>query len=162
MHSIIPASQRCVASPGKALGCHIRPLLQNLLSIALDALNKVFPVGNAQATSQDSKSKLSEKSRMLVHVSLWFLYKEKWFFSKQLMRSVSFKMHSPSVKLIKWNRDNVILLERYELMIQIITVVFSSGIRWWVEWRGGPRSLDYIWRQEKKPNQWWRDDDQSY
>lgn len=64
MHSIIPASQRCVASPGKALGCHIRPLLQNLLSIALDALNKVFPVGSAQATSQDSKSKLSDNKNV--------------------------------------------------------------------------------------------------
>lgn len=70
MHSIIPASQRCVASPGKALGCHIRPLLQNLLSIALDALNKVFPVGSAQATSQDSKSKLSDKSKMSLIIVL--------------------------------------------------------------------------------------------
>lgn len=162
MHSIIPASQRCVASPGKALGCHIRPLLQNLLSIALDALNKVFPVGSAQATSQDSKSKLSDKSKMLVPISLWLLYKGKWFFSQQLIKSIRFKMLSSSVKLIKWNRDNVILLDRYELMRRIITVVYRSGIRWRVEWRRGPRSLDYIWRQEKKPHQWWRDDVQSY
>lgn len=38
-------------------------------------------------------------------------------------------MLSSSVKLIKSNRDNVILLDRYELMRQIITVVYRSGIR---------------------------------
>lgn len=89
MHSIIPASQRCVASPGKALGCHIRPLLQNLLSIALDALNKVFPVGSAQATSQDSKSKLSDKSKM----SLIIVQR------KMILFTAIEKVHQPAGKI---------------------------------------------------------------
>ena len=70
MHSIVPASQRCVSSPGKALSCHIRPLLQNLLSIALEALNKVFPISTAQASSQDSKSKTVFKLIVCAHLYL--------------------------------------------------------------------------------------------
>lgn len=38
-------------------------------------------------------------------------------------------MFSFLVKLIKLNRDNVILFDRYELMRRIIIVVYRLGIR---------------------------------
>lgn len=43
MRKIVPASQRAVASPAKALTPVIQPLLANTLSDAMKALQKVFP-----------------------------------------------------------------------------------------------------------------------
>lgn len=43
MRKIVPASQRAVASPAKALTPAIQPLLANTLNDALKALQKVFP-----------------------------------------------------------------------------------------------------------------------
>lgn len=40
---IVPASQRAVASPAKALTSIVQPLLANTLSDAMKALQKVFP-----------------------------------------------------------------------------------------------------------------------
>lgn len=43
MRKIVPASQRAVASPAKALTSVVQPLLANTLSDAMKALQKVFP-----------------------------------------------------------------------------------------------------------------------
>lgn len=43
MRKIVPASQRAVVSPAKALTSVIQPLLANTLSDAMNALQKVFP-----------------------------------------------------------------------------------------------------------------------
>lgn len=43
MRKIVPASQRAVASPAKALTLVIQPLLANTLRDAMKALQKVFP-----------------------------------------------------------------------------------------------------------------------
>lgn len=43
MRKIVPASQRAVASPAKALTPVVQPLLANTLSDAMKALQKVFP-----------------------------------------------------------------------------------------------------------------------
>ncbi|XP_068014709.1 ATPase family AAA domain-containing protein 2 isoform X2 [Melanerpes formicivorus] len=43
MQKIVPASQRAVASPGRALPPNLKPLLENTLASILEALQKVFP-----------------------------------------------------------------------------------------------------------------------
>ncbi|NXX46800.1 ATAD2 protein, partial [Tricholaema leucomelas] len=43
MQKIVPASQRAVVSPGRALPPSLKPLLENTLTSILEALQKVFP-----------------------------------------------------------------------------------------------------------------------
>ncbi|NXD77601.1 ATAD2 protein, partial [Halcyon senegalensis] len=43
MQKIVPASQRAVASPGRALSSILKPLLENTLARILQAMKKVFP-----------------------------------------------------------------------------------------------------------------------
>lgn len=53
MQSIVPASQRSVTSPARALTTEIRPLLQNLFQEILRTLNEVFPSVLMQLSNLD-------------------------------------------------------------------------------------------------------------
>uniref|UniRef100_A0A3Q3VST2 Bromo domain-containing protein n=1 Tax=Mola mola TaxID=94237 RepID=A0A3Q3VST2_MOLML len=53
MRAIVPASQRALAPPGRALSPILRPLLANSFSLMLKALLRVFP--HAQCTDRDDK-----------------------------------------------------------------------------------------------------------
>ncbi|XP_070705276.1 ATPase family AAA domain-containing protein 2B [Pempheris klunzingeri] len=52
MRTIVPASQRALAPPGRALSPALRPLLTNSFSLVLKALLRVFP--HAQCTDRDN------------------------------------------------------------------------------------------------------------
>ncbi|XP_071378344.1 ATPase family AAA domain-containing protein 2B [Centroberyx affinis] len=52
LRTIVPASQRALAPPGRALAPALRPLLANSLSLVLRALLRVFP--HAQHTDRDN------------------------------------------------------------------------------------------------------------
>ncbi|XP_047429166.1 ATPase family AAA domain-containing protein 2B [Mugil cephalus] len=52
MRTIVPASQRALAPPGRALSPTLRPLLANSYSMVLKALLRVFP--HAQCTDRDN------------------------------------------------------------------------------------------------------------
>uniref|UniRef100_A0A8C9XAD9 ATPase family AAA domain-containing protein 2 n=1 Tax=Sander lucioperca TaxID=283035 RepID=A0A8C9XAD9_SANLU len=52
MRTIVPASQRALAPPGRALSPALRPLLASSFSLLLKALLRVFP--HAQCTDRDS------------------------------------------------------------------------------------------------------------
>lgn len=52
MRTIVPASQRALAPPGRALSPILRPLLANSFSLVLKALLQVFP--HAQCTDRDN------------------------------------------------------------------------------------------------------------
>lgn len=52
MRAIVPASQRALAPPGRALSPALRPLLANSFSLVLKALLRVFP--HAQSTDRDN------------------------------------------------------------------------------------------------------------
>lgn len=52
MRTIVPASQRAVAPPGRALSPVLRPLLANSFSLVLKALLRVFP--HAQCADRDN------------------------------------------------------------------------------------------------------------
>ncbi|XP_028253040.1 ATPase family AAA domain-containing protein 2B isoform X2 [Parambassis ranga] len=52
MRAIVPASQRALASPGRALSPTLRPLLASSFSLVLKALLRVFP--HAQCTDRDN------------------------------------------------------------------------------------------------------------
>ncbi|XP_078130289.1 ATPase family AAA domain-containing protein 2B isoform X1 [Sander vitreus] len=52
MRTIVPASQRALAPPGRALSPTLRPLLASSFSLLLKALLRVFP--HAQCTDRDS------------------------------------------------------------------------------------------------------------
>ena len=43
MKKMVPAAQRSVVSPGRALSVVIRPLLQNLLNSVLGQLKRIMP-----------------------------------------------------------------------------------------------------------------------
>lgn len=52
MRTIVPASQRALAPPGRALSPILRPLLASSFSLVLKALLRVFP--HAQCTDRDN------------------------------------------------------------------------------------------------------------
>lgn len=52
MRTIVPASQRALAPPGRALSPILRPLLANSFSLVLKALLRVFP--HAQCADRDN------------------------------------------------------------------------------------------------------------
>lgn len=52
MRTIVPASQRALAPPGRALSPILRPLLANSFSLVLKALLRVFP--HAQCIDRDN------------------------------------------------------------------------------------------------------------
>lgn len=52
MRTIVPASQRALAPPGRALSPTLRPLLASSFSLVLKALLRVFP--HAQCTDRDN------------------------------------------------------------------------------------------------------------
>lgn len=52
MRTIVPASQRALAPPGRALSPVLRPLLDGSFSLVLKALLRVFP--HAQPTDRDN------------------------------------------------------------------------------------------------------------
>lgn len=52
MRTIVPASQRALAPPGRALSPTLRPLLASSYSLVLKALLRVFP--HAQCTDRDN------------------------------------------------------------------------------------------------------------
>lgn len=52
MRTIVPASQRALAPPGRALSPALRPLLSSSFSLVLKALLRVFP--HAQCTDRDN------------------------------------------------------------------------------------------------------------
>lgn len=52
MRTIVPASQRALAPPGRALSPVLRPLLDSSLSLVLKALLRVFP--HAQPADGDN------------------------------------------------------------------------------------------------------------
>lgn len=52
MRTIVPASQRALAPPGRALSPALRPLLASSFSLVLKALLRVFP--HAQSTDMDN------------------------------------------------------------------------------------------------------------
>lgn len=43
LRSIVPAAQRALAPPGRALSCTLQPLLEQSLAHTLDCLLRVFP-----------------------------------------------------------------------------------------------------------------------
>ena len=55
VQKIIPASQRCVRSPGKSLTFVVRPLLLALFEHALDLLQKAFLSSVPKYTSKQNK-----------------------------------------------------------------------------------------------------------
>lgn len=52
LRTIVPASQRAQAPPGRALAPNIRPLLANTLATVLEVLLRVFP--HAETQHRDS------------------------------------------------------------------------------------------------------------
>lgn len=66
MRTIVPASQRALAPPGRALSPTLRPLLANSYSLVLKALLRVFP--HAQCTDRDNTH-----GRDLEPGHLWYL-----------------------------------------------------------------------------------------
>lgn len=54
MQKIIPASQRCVRSPGRALAASIQPLLQATLRETISLLHKFFPSILGKLSSTDA------------------------------------------------------------------------------------------------------------
>lgn len=80
MRTIVPASQRALAPPGRALSPTLRPLLATSFSLVLKALLRVFP--HAQCTDRDNTH-----GRHLEPRHLWFQFYHVfsfsccWFFS---------------------------------------------------------------------------------
>lgn len=55
MRAIVPASQRALAPPGRALSPILRPLLAGAFSLVLTALRRVFP--HAQCADRDMQGR---------------------------------------------------------------------------------------------------------
>lgn len=66
MRKIVPASQRAVVSPAKALSPIVQPLLANALRDAMKALQKVFPHVE-QGINKKDNSMLNN-----LHLRRWF------------------------------------------------------------------------------------------
>uniref|UniRef100_A0A8B9KTH0 ATPase family AAA domain-containing protein 2 n=1 Tax=Astyanax mexicanus TaxID=7994 RepID=A0A8B9KTH0_ASTMX len=58
LRSIVPAAQRALAPPGRALSCTLQPLLERSLAHALDCLLRVFP--HAQLQHKEHEDSYSE------------------------------------------------------------------------------------------------------
>lgn len=69
LRTIVPASQRALAPPGRALAPALRPLLASSLSLVLRALLCVFP--HAQHTDRDNTHGRHQGARELCF--LWYL-----------------------------------------------------------------------------------------
>ncbi|CAI5683276.1 ATPase family AAA domain-containing protein 2B isoform X1 [Oreochromis niloticus] len=63
MRTIVPASQRALAPPGRALSPTLRPLLATSFSLVLKALLRVFP--HAQCTDRDNTHVLGGDNHLL-------------------------------------------------------------------------------------------------
>uniref|UniRef100_A0A669BZ39 ATPase family AAA domain-containing protein 2 n=1 Tax=Oreochromis niloticus TaxID=8128 RepID=A0A669BZ39_ORENI len=74
MRTIVPASQRALAPPGRALSPTLRPLLATSFSLVLKALLRVFP--HAQCTDRDNTH-----GRRLEPRHLWFQFYHVFSFS---------------------------------------------------------------------------------
>lgn len=53
MQCIVPASQRSITSPARALSLRIQPLLRNVFKTCIDTVQKVFPSVFSQLSSLD-------------------------------------------------------------------------------------------------------------
>lgn len=53
MQNIVPAAQRAVVSPGRALSVTVRPLLKGQLDFIVDGLRKFFPVAFGSKKSDE-------------------------------------------------------------------------------------------------------------
>ncbi|NXN14095.1 ATAD2 protein, partial [Indicator maculatus] len=73
MQKIVPASQRAVASPGRALPPNLKPLLENTLASILEALQKVFPHAEL-ALKKDQQQGITITSTSLKPVSYFLEY----------------------------------------------------------------------------------------
>ncbi|XP_013413245.1 ATPase family AAA domain-containing protein 2 [Lingula anatina] len=60
MQRIVPAAQRAVTSPGRALSLTVRPLLQKLFDQALEALGFMFPTDLAKMNSLEDQATSSD------------------------------------------------------------------------------------------------------
>ena len=58
MQNIVPASQRAVTSPGRALSNTIKPLLSHFFEQTLHILSKVFPMAMTNLNAMDLPSEL--------------------------------------------------------------------------------------------------------
>lgn len=68
MQKMIPASQRAVTSPGQALSCIVKPLLENTVHKILEALQKVFPHAEIRTNKAlDSGMKLDWPFKVSFH-----------------------------------------------------------------------------------------------
>lgn len=59
MNTIVPASQRSVTSPARALSMRVQPLLRNIFKQCIDAVQKVFPSVFSQLSCLDAPGKYS-------------------------------------------------------------------------------------------------------
>lgn len=71
MRTIVPASQRALAPPGRALSPTLRPLLASSFSLVLNALLRVFP--HAQCTDRDNTHGRDLGSAASFVFYCWFL-----------------------------------------------------------------------------------------
>lgn len=61
MNSIVPASQRSVTSPARALSLRVQPLLRNIFKQCKDAVQKVFPSVFTQLSCLDAPATTSQQ-----------------------------------------------------------------------------------------------------
>ncbi|NXD67273.1 ATAD2 protein, partial [Eolophus roseicapillus] len=87
MQKTVPASQRAVASPGRALSPVTKPLFENTLARILQALQRVFP--HAELALKDKQQGISRTSTLIVFILagsvvfltfLTFITSLTWFF----------------------------------------------------------------------------------
>ncbi|XP_022102638.1 ATPase family AAA domain-containing protein 2-like isoform X2 [Acanthaster planci] len=72
MKKVVPAAQRSVVSPGRALSVIIQPLLQNQLNAVLEQLHRVMPAAvtsSDKATTSGDISSSSAASKMVLDVT---------------------------------------------------------------------------------------------
>ncbi|XP_076098505.1 ATPase family AAA domain-containing protein 2-like isoform X2 [Mytilus galloprovincialis] len=61
MNTIVPASQRSVTSPARALSMRVQPLLRNIFKQCIDAVQKVFPSVFSQLSCLDAPATTSQQ-----------------------------------------------------------------------------------------------------
>ncbi|XP_038056718.1 ATPase family AAA domain-containing protein 2-like [Patiria miniata] len=66
MKKMVPAAQRSVVSPGRALSVVIRPLLQNQLNAVLEQLRRVMPAAVCPGDRKTTTGSASDQSKMIL------------------------------------------------------------------------------------------------
>uniref|UniRef100_A0A8C5TSN4 ATPase family AAA domain-containing protein 2 n=1 Tax=Malurus cyaneus samueli TaxID=2593467 RepID=A0A8C5TSN4_9PASS len=90
MQKTVPASQRAVASPGRALSPILKPLLENTLERILEALQRVFPhaeevnkalmslnpiLGNDVVDSEEESPSIFEENHLFLNLLSFYCYR---------------------------------------------------------------------------------------